>query len=124
MSKQPLPRGVPEAQTPIPGGTEEQSPPPKFGTARPADPAGDLPRLTDALDRVKRDGPVARYKIRCNNYHPQETRYILSQRSEAGEKAARELYLKVNGLDLHLARLRKNGVTVEEPDLVVRCLED
>lgn len=122
MAKKELPPGVPEERTPIPGGTDEQSPPPKFGTEKPADAGGPVPRVIDALERAPGKGKVApfRFKIRCNNYHPQKTRYILAN----DEESAKRCYLKANGLDKHLERLKKNNMTVEEPDLAVTQLED
>lgn len=117
--KKPLPPGVPEAQTPIPGGTEDIGPPPKFGTGKPADPEGDVPRVIDPLERAPKG--LIRFKIRCNNYHPQKTRYILART----EDEARAEFMKANGLDKHIAKLKKiNTPNLVEADLVVTQLPD
>lgn len=121
MAAKPLPPGVPEAQTPVPGGIDEK-PPPKFGTGKPAATDGKLPRVIEPLERAPGKGKVApfRFKIRCNNYHPQKTRYILA----GDEESARDCYLKVNGLASLIEKLKKNGATVEEAELVVTKLDD
>jgi len=118
--KKELPPGVPEAQTPIPGGIDEK-PPPKFGTGKTISEAGTLPREVAGLDRAPSKGKAPfRFKIRCNNYHPQKTRYILAN----DEASAVECYKKINGLDKTLERLKKLGGQVEEPDVIVTQLED
>lgn len=116
-----LPPGVPPEQVPFPGGlVDEQKPPPKYGTGRPADPSGPVPRVIDPLERAPKKSGLSRFKIRCNNYHPQKTRYILA----ADAESAKACYLKANGLDKAVEKLKKAGGPVEEPDLVIVELED
>jgi len=122
MSKKELPPGVPEEQTPVPGGGESKGAPPKHGTQRPmVEAGGDVPRVVNPLERFKGIKGVTRFKIRCNNYHPQQVRYIIAR----DEDEARACYLKANGLDKTVDRLKKNGIEKPElPDLVVTALED
>lgn len=116
-----LPPGVPEERTPTPGGLGEGKPP-QFGTGRPADPDGPVPRVITQLERAP-NRSLSRFKIRCNNYHPQKTRYILAK----DEASAKACYLAANGLDKLIEKLKKStpaGEKVEEPDLAVTELED
>jgi hypothetical protein len=115
-----LPRGVPEERTPIPGGADT-NPLPKHGTQRVADTNGPLPRVVNALDRAPNKGRAPfRFKARSNNYHPQKTRYILAN----DEASARDCFLKTNGLDKQLEKLKANGATPEPVDVVITQLED
>lgn len=122
MAARAQPTAIPEDQTPIPGGGESKGPPPKFGTQKPVEGAGgEVPRVVDPLERYGTVKGVTRFKIRCSNYHPQKTRYILARNDEE----ARAHYLEVNGLAKELERLKKNGVEKpEQPDLVVTALPD
>lgn len=116
--KQTLPPDV----TGAPGGHE--APPPKFGTAKAVDPNGPLPRVVNELERVTPGSGFQRYKVRCDNYTPQKTRYILAQ----DEDEARAHYLEVNGLNALVAKLKKQAKDkaddVEEPALAVTVLAD
>lgn len=116
-----IPRGVPEERTPIPGGADT-NPLPKHGTQRPADADGPIPRVVNALDRAP--AGLVRVKIRLNNYHPQKTRYVLTQPGEAGIQAAKDCVARANGLDRQLDRLKAAGGVVEPPDFVVTVLGD
>ena len=116
-----LPGGMP------PEGGErspDDKPKPKFGAGKPADPTGPLPRVVDQLDRAV--AGTTRFKVRCNNYGPRKTRYILAK--DGDEKGARECYLKAEGLDKELERLKKvAGVKaneIEDADLVLTELPD
>lgn len=99
---------------------------PAFGTPRPVVVAGDLPRVVNELERAPRD--CVRIKVRCNNYTPRKTRYILAARGDAAEAQASNCYLQAEGLDRELARLKKiagaRAAEVEEPDLVLTVLAD
>lgn len=100
----------------------EEKPPPPFGTAKPAGP-GALPRVVPELARAGKG--ETRYKIACRNYSPQKTRYVLAD--EGDEAGAVACYLRANGLDVVLAKLRGRAQKpddVEAPDLVVTELAD
>jgi hypothetical protein len=105
----------------VPMGNDDK-PLPKHGTGHVADAGGPVPRVVDQLDRAPKG--FARFKIRCNNWHPQKTRYVLAKPDEAGRKAAIDCYLKANGLDKAMARVKANGTEPEPPDLVVTELAD
>lgn len=100
------------------GPAPDETKPPPFGTAKPAEATGPLPRVVDELERAVPG--TKRFKIRCNNYQPQERRYILAR----NEDEARACYTKVNKLDEEMERLKKNGGTVEPAALVVTLLPD
>jgi hypothetical protein len=118
-AKEQLPAGVP----PEGGnrGGDDEKPKPKFGTGKPAEAKGVLPRVIDQLERAV--AGTTRFKIRCNNYGPKKTRYVLA--ADGDEKGARECYLKAEGLDKELDRLEKlTPGKVEPADLVVTELPD
>jgi hypothetical protein len=117
MAKGKLPPGVPAEG---PGGGADDKPMPKFGVGRPADPDGPIPRVVEALERTPDKARALRFKIRCNNYHPQPTRYVLAK----DEASAKDCYLKANGLDKLLEKLKAAGGVVEPPDLIVTVLAD
>lgn len=98
----------------------DDKPPPKFGTAKPASDAGDLPRVVDPLERAV-DG-TTRYKVVCRNYGGRKVRYVLAKRGD--EAGAVACYLKAEGLDREVARLEKQGVAPEQPELAVTHLPD
>lgn len=122
-SPPPTPPGVPPDGNPIAGVASEKDRPPPYGTAVPAGP-GDLPRVVDQLARA--GAGQSRFRVACHNYQPRKVRYILTQSGDAS--AAKSLYLKVEGLDKELERLKKlagaKAGDVEEPDLVATELPD
>ena len=96
--------------------------PPPFGTPKPAG-SGSLPRVVSELARA--EAGTVRYKIACRNYTPQKSRYILAETDD--EDGAVVCYLRANGLDRLLAKLRgraQKPEDVERPELVVTELPD
>lgn len=117
----PAPPGVPPDGPVSPGG--DAATPPPHGTARPAEPAGPLPRVVDPLERAGRG--QQRFRVACHNYAPRKARYILA--AEGDEAGARACYLAAEGLDREVARLQKiagEKGSVEDPDLVLVPLDD
>lgn len=119
----PLPPGVPPDGEPVAGAGGDREKPPKYGTPVPAG-AGGLPRVVTQLARA--GNGETRFKVRCNNYTPRKVRYILA--ADGDEAGARACYLKAEGLDKEIERLKKvagsKASEVEEPDLVITELPD
>lgn len=103
-----------------PGGDDK--PPPPFGTPEVAPAGGPYPRVCKELERAPKG--VTRFKVRATNYSPRPTRYILA----LDEDSAREHYLKVEKLDVLVAKLKRQAGPkaddVEAPDLAVTVLSD
>lgn len=123
----PHPPGVKAGPPPdgaVRGAPEEGKKEPEFGTARQAEPTGELPRVIDQLERAT-SGTV-RFKVAVRNYSPQKTRYVLARPGD--EAAAVACALAANGLDRELDRLRKlagdKAGEVEAPAVVVTALPD
>lgn len=123
MAKEKSYPGVPVDGPGSPSAPAGTTPPP-FGTPRQAEAGGSLPRVVGQLERAP--AGVRRFKVRCGNYQPHKVRYILAQPSD--EAGVRACYLKVEGLDRDIERLRKvagaKSAEVEEPDLIITELAD
>lgn len=76
------------------------------------------PRVVGQHERAP--AGLVRCKVRCDNYHPQPTRYILA----ASLEQAKQHYLRVQRLDELLERLARDGAKVEPPQLVASVLAD
>lgn len=113
---------VPAEQPPSPAGAAEGTPPPRYGTARPAEPAAELPRVLDPLERLRPGVPGARFKVRADGdpLAPRPTLYILAE----SEAQARTCYLEASGLDKHQESLAADGAKPSVARLVVKKLAD
>jgi hypothetical protein len=105
-----------------PAGPADDGKPPKFGVGKPAAEGGPLPRVIDQLERATKG--TRRFKVRVDGYTPATTRYVLTADGPDAEKDARQCYAKAQRLDEHLARIKKGGGKVEEPQFAVTALAD
>lgn len=103
-----------------PAGTQ----PPPFGTPKVVEDAGVLPRVVNQLDRAPRG--AARFKVRCANYTPCKTRYILAKPGDSA--SVKECYLKAETLDVQIEKAKRvagaKATDIEEPDLIITELAD
>lgn len=98
----------------------EESPPfGRFGTQKPVEPGGKVPREVKGFERAAGTG-MKRFKIRCDNFGSHAHRYILA----ADEKAACDCFCEVDGVNIERKRLEKYGKTVPAPELVVTEMAD
>ena len=117
-----LPPGVPEAHS----GTNppEGLKPPPFGAPKVIDPAGELPRVCDQLDRVPAGSKAKRFKCRVDNYDGfRNTTYVLALSRDDAKKC----HLAACGLDGHLRSLKDAGAKPDElpePRVVTTELPD
>jgi hypothetical protein len=104
-----LPRGVPP-EGGAPAAPEGIKPPP-HGTPRVIDPAGDLPRVCNQLDRVPAGSTARRYKCRVTNHDGfRKSVYILA----ADAASAKALCVQAVGLEEHIQALKESGAVEAE----------
>lgn len=94
----PAPPGVRTAPPPdgaVRGAPEDGKREPEFGTARPLDAAGELPRVVHELERAAPG--TTRYKVAFRSHDSPKHRYVLA--APGDEAGAVACATKANGLD-------------------------
>ncbi len=121
----PQPPGVP-ADGPVAAGVDPKLKQPAYGTPKAADPAGELPRVCDPLERAA--AGQQRFKFASRDYSAvgAPVLYVLAKKGD--EDGAKACYLEASGLAAEVAKLKKaagdKAGEVADPVLAVTELPD
>lgn len=83
-----------------------------------ADENNPVPRVIHSSERAP--AGLTRFKIRAENHHPRQIRYVLAE----NEQDARKEYAKAEGFEAAQAAARKRGHELAPLEMVVTALPD